>query len=540
MKKTIMFILVLMLLQISLKAQLKFEQTIPVTAADDYLYTQTLDSTNTRFVASGYSYYGSRSYGKSILIIKWDNLSMGYDNALLYTGPGVRDEEGRYIMKTSDGGYLVVGNTNSYKTATDDDAFAMKTNSLGIVQWFKVFGGAYTDIASSSCEDKSYYYVAGTSNETSGSTYRGIVYCFNKTTGAVVWAKNYKCATTNYWQTFSSIIIGHDGNLIIGGYVLTGIHNPVCLKINKSNGSIIWSYRYAIGTTKCIVSNVVKGPGTSYIVTGTRNFTTGYGDVLLFNITDNGVVNWSKYYNGGNIDYGIQTTYQSNRYITTGYTHSFGSDDQYLLKTDTNGIFSWGRLYHSTTTQEGYNWKLGTRPLIDMGNTGFSLVSGKYDATYALDAYLLSIDNQGRTGCEFDSVFTATSFSFTRYTLTDTLNNVTAKDTTITKIILNPPYDTICSPDTLSAKRFAGIGELKVNYNEIAIYPNPSNGLINLIIDPAMKASEIEIYDLRGNLVYSRQLSVSSNVDLTNLGKGLYLARIIGLNITYTKRIIIE
>jgi hypothetical protein len=539
MKKILALISICVLFQPILKAQYKYEETLLLTGSD-YLYSQTLDSTDTRFVASGYCNYLTKSYGKSILCVKWNNLSMGYDNVWVYSGPGARNEEGRHIMKTSDGGYLIVGSTNSYKVATDDDGYALKVNSSGTVEWMNVFGDAYSDAASTSCEDNDYYYVAGTSCETSGSTYKGFIYCFNKTTGATVWAKSYKCTSASYYQTYNSIIIGHDGNLVIGGYVLTPTHNAVCVKVNKSNGNIIWSYRYSTGITKLIVCNVAKGPNSSYILTGTRNYSSGYGDVMLINVADNGSVNWSKYYNGGNIEYGVQTTYQSNRYITEGLTKSFGSDDLYLMKTDTSGNFSWLRMYHNSSTTEGSIFLLGTRPLIDMGNTGFALISGQFDANSIWNSYLLSINNQGRTGCEFDSVFTTTTLSLTRTSMPDTLLNITAYDTTITKFNLTPPYDTICNPSSLAAKQLTKVSEQNSIFKDVLIYPNPTEGLINIYADPEFKATEIGIYDMKGNLIYKQSFISGSAVNLSDFGKGLFLIRISGQNNTITKRIVVE
>jgi hypothetical protein len=53
-----------------------------------------------------------------------------------------------YIQQTSDGGYIVAGETYSFG-AGGYDFLVMKLNSDGSIQWSKTFGGIYSDRASS-------------------------------------------------------------------------------------------------------------------------------------------------------------------------------------------------------------------------------------------------------------------------------------------------------------------------------------------------------------------------------------------------------
>src|SRR6187402_1454376 len=53
---------------------------------------------------------------------------------------GLNYDHGRSLKQTADSGYFVVGNTFSYG-AGDYDAFLMKTNKFGKIEWSKQFGG---------------------------------------------------------------------------------------------------------------------------------------------------------------------------------------------------------------------------------------------------------------------------------------------------------------------------------------------------------------------------------------------------------------
>ena len=64
--------------------------------------------------------------------------------------------------------------------------------------------------------------------------------------------------------------------------------------------------------------------------------------------------------------------------------------------------------------------------------------------------------------------------------------------------------------------------------DNVKIYPNPSNGVVTIKNNTAAKLSTISIYDILGNQVQDMPLKTNANntIDLTNLTKGIYLARL--------------
>ena len=77
--------------------------------------------------------------------------------------------------------------------------------------------------------------------------------------------------------------------------------------------------------------------------------------------------------------------------------------------------------------------------------------------------------------------------------------------------------------------------------NQVAIYPNPSNGIFNIGFGN-LSPNKIEVYDISGKLILQKNsLEVTNNqtnIDLSNTSTGVYFVKISTDNNTITKRII--
>jgi uncharacterized repeat protein (TIGR03803 family) len=77
------------------------------------------------------------------------------------------------------------------------------------------------------------------------------------------------------------------------------------------------------------------------------------------------------------------------------------------------------------------------------------------------------------------------------------------------------------------------INEVKVNYNTIKVYPNPSNGVFTIVENGKLKMENeqntIEVYNVLGEKIYSQLSTLNSqfSIDLSNQPNGIYLYRVI-------------
>ena len=66
------------------------------------------------------------------------------------------------------------------------------------------------------------------------------------------------------------------------------------------------------------------------------------------------------------------------------------------------------------------------------------------------------------------------------------------------------------------------------NQSIIAIYPNPTNGTLNINInDPELQGADVEIFDITGNLVFAKSYHIKSfSVETSILKNGTYLLKL--------------
>ncbi|MDR2353872.1 MAG: hypothetical protein LBF22_12115 [Deltaproteobacteria bacterium] len=139
---------------------------------------------------------------------------------------GSDDDETRSIQITSDGGYIIAGESSSNDGDLTGnhghyDAWIVKLDSQGTIQWQKSLGGSYEDAASSiQITSDGGYIIAGTSTSKDGDVTVNhgefdawIVKLDSQ--GTIQWQKSLGGSE---WDVSSSIQITSDGGYIIAGY----------------------------------------------------------------------------------------------------------------------------------------------------------------------------------------------------------------------------------------------------------------------------------------------------------------------------------
>jgi len=81
------------------------------------------------------------------------------------------------------------------------------------------------------------------------------------------------------------------------------------------------------------------------------------------------------------------------------------------------------------------------------------------------------------------------------------------------------------------------------NSNLFKIYPNPTNGLLNVTVANYIGELQIKVYDLNGRQVYTQNITNFNNantIDLGFLSTGIYVLKLQGENLNHSEKIILD
>jgi len=235
------------------------------------------------------------------------------------------DDENPVSIQTSDGGYIVAGRTNSFG-AGNDDVWVLKLDTDGAVEWQYTYGGTGNEGPNSIQQTSDGgYIVAGDTNSFGAGGWDAWVLKLDSD-GAVEWQYTYGGTGT---EVASSIQQTSDGGYIVAGYTYSfgaGNNDVWILKLD-SDGTVEWQCTYG-GASYDVSRSVQQTSDGGYIVAGyTYSFGTGDSDFWVLKLDSTGNVDWQYMYGDAYSDYAysIQQT-NDGGYIVAGETDPFNVD----------------------------------------------------------------------------------------------------------------------------------------------------------------------------------------------------------------------
>ena len=242
---------------------------------------------------------------------------------------GTGYEEMVFVQQTTDGGYIIIGNTDSYGVGSFDIWF-VKIDSNGNMQWNNTFGGIGQDWAHSVRQVPGGYIIAGRT-ESYGAGYADFWLVKTDTKGEELWNNTYG---GYYLDGADSIQQTRDGGYIIAGMTQSfgAGHNDFLLVKTDSNGTEQW-YRTFGGGNHEFHPSVRLSPDGGYILGG-RTWSFDDADYWLIKTDEDGNVKWDRTFKSIGLESFQQTS--DGGYIITGDLYN-----PPIIKTDSNGIEQW-------------------------------------------------------------------------------------------------------------------------------------------------------------------------------------------------------
>ena len=419
------------------------------------------------------------------------------------------------VQQTSDGGYIIAGDTNSYG-AGSGDFWLVKTDSSGKKKWDKTFGGTGYDRAFSvqQTSDSGYIIAGGTDSYGTGSGSFWLVK--TDSSGKKQWDKTF--SGTGYYHA-NSVQQTSDGGYILAGGTWSydmGFRDFWLVKTDSS-GNKQWDKTFG-GTVSGYARSVQQTSDGGYIIAGETTY-AGSGDFWLVKTDSSGKKQWDKTFGGTEYDSAksVQQT-SDGGYIIAGVTNSYGagSSDFWLVKTDSSGNKQWNKTFGGTE----YDSAKSVQQTSDGGYI-IAGVTNSYGAGSS-DFWLVKTDSSGNKqwnktfgGTEYDSAKSVQQTSDGGYITAGDTNSYGAGsgDFWLIKVKAEPteqmdsdgdgiPDDLDNCPNTYNPNQINNNGNRKGDMCEIIeevnrLRENSTSKISRDVDDVAMMQSKIgkEVYD---------------------------------------------
>jgi hypothetical protein len=259
----------------------------------------------------------------------------------------------RCVVQTSDGGYALAGVT--WSLATPPYMWLVKTNSTGDMEWSAGFGGPGASEAYSVVQtvDGEYALAGYTKNFGAGLEDWWLVK--TDSNGVEEWNRTYGGISVDVAR---SVVQTNDG-----GYALAGQYwsfaTPVYMWLVKtdSTGVMEWNAPFG-GADWSEAYSVVQTSDGGFALAGyTRNLGAVGEDWWLVKTDSTGVEEWNKTYGGGSRDVAFSLVQTSDGgYALAGQSWSFATPVyMWLVKTNSTGDMEWNKEFGTAYWSEAFS-----------------------------------------------------------------------------------------------------------------------------------------------------------------------------------------
>jgi hypothetical protein len=445
-----------------------------------------------------------------------------------YGGAGY---DGTYcVQQTDDEGYIICGISSQNSDPFPSDFYIIKTDEYGDTLWCKIYTGQSADSFTSVQQTSDGgYIVSGASLSFGIGNYDAILMKLDNN-GDTIWFKTYGGLGPDYAKWCLEI----DGGYIFVGN--TGSYGAgdkdIYLVRTDMNGDTLWTRTFGgIGFDQS--SEIEETSDGGYIISGsTESISNGEQDVLLLKTTSNGILEWQKIYGSYLDDSGlsVQQTNDSG-YIIAGQSGSYstGEVDGYVIKTDLNGDTLWTKKFGGSSIDRLYSVKQTPDDGYIIAGQTESYGAGNYDAL------LLKLDNSGNTvwfktfgGTSADGAFCIQQTNDGGFILTGITESIGygSMDAYLLKVDGNGNIITNCPENTYSSN--------------LKIFPNPTHDYLNITSNKQIELS-IYIYSISGDIIHQEKYKQNQiKLDCRCFSLGIYFIKTMYGNVVETHKIIIK
>ncbi|MCH9031476.1 MAG: T9SS type A sorting domain-containing protein, partial [candidate division Zixibacteria bacterium] len=303
---------------------------------------------NGGFMALGSTFsYGQGDY--DLYLVRLDSLG---DTLWTKTYGGSGTDFGYDIARASDGGYILTGMTRSSGLGKGD-VYLLKISSLGQVLWSKTFGGSERDEGLSVREAPDKGFIIAGSTESFGAGAEDFYLIKVDSLGELEWSRVFG-GPGSEWT--GAVRVSADGGFVlVGGSTsdANGYSDVVLMKLN-SVGDSLWTRKYGGAAADLGFSIEVTADDGFVIVGASASWTSEYNDAYVIKTDSIGTLEWENTF-GGVFDERAFSAVQiaDGGYMVSGITESFGAGktDVYMFRLDAGGWQLWSQTYGGSESE---------------------------------------------------------------------------------------------------------------------------------------------------------------------------------------------
>jgi hypothetical protein len=377
--------------------------------SEDYGYSVQQTNDNGYIITGSTKSFGADGF--DVWLIKTDENG---DTLWTKTYGGTGYDYGLSVHQTTDNGYIIAGGTSSFGAGIID-FYLIKTDENGDTLWTKTYGGTDYDYGRAMQQTTDGGYIITGNTWSFGAGASDVYLVKTDENGDTLWTKTYGGISEDYGFSVQQTT---DNGYIITGYTMSfgTAYSYVYLIKTDENGDTLWTKTYGVGAGNYGYS-VQQTTDNGYIIAGhTWLYEAWASLVYLVKTDENGDTLWTETYGGTGDDRSnsVQQT-TDNGYIIVGYTNSFGAGDydvyfikimgtDYFNETGSNltpGIYDLSQNYPNPfKTETGIHYQLPKSGAVTIviynvsGQCTKTLVNGYKDAGY----YTVRWNGRGQDG----------------------------------------------------------------------------------------------------------------------------------------------
>ncbi len=263
-------------------------QTFGGTAHDDaYSVRETYDG---GFIVCGTT--ESFGTGTDMYLVRTDSSG---DSLWTQTYGGASGESGAAVRETVDSGFVLIGNTGSYGTGYSS-IYVVRTDSIGDTVWTSTYGNDRADLGATLEQTGDNGFILGGTTVEDGENYYDAYVVKIDSLGVLEWDGAYGGA---YEDRIYSIQTTPDGGFILGGSTEATGGRKMDLYIVKidGGGNTEWEREYGGGEADACRSIILDGQNDYMSLGYSYSATVGGSDLYLMKVQRSGVTAVDEYGN---------------------------------------------------------------------------------------------------------------------------------------------------------------------------------------------------------------------------------------------------